>query len=1341
MKTEDKLREYLKRATTDLRQARRQIQHLETAATQPLAIVGMSCRFPGDVRSPEDFWQLLERGGDALTKFPDDRGWPLESLFDDDPDQAGKSYVSEGGFVDTATQFDAELFGISPREALAMDPQQRLLLEGAWEAFERTGIDPLKLHGTRTGVFVGASPSGYGSGARLPAEIEGYTLTGGAVSVLSGRISYTFGLEGPAVTADTACSSSLVALHLAGQSLRRGECSLAVAAGVMVLASPGLFLGFSRQRGLAADGRAKAFAAAADGTGLSEGFGVLVVERLADAVRNGRRILAVVRGSAVNQDGASNGLTAPNGPSQRRVIRAALADAGVSARQVDAVEAHGTGTTLGDPIEAQALLATYGQDRDADKPLWLGSVKSNIGHTATAAGMAGVIKMVLALQHGTLPKTLHVDAPSPHIDWSSGAVRLLTEARDWRPGDEPRRAAVSAFGISGTNAHLILEEPPRADTAAPDAESQPAEPAEPAESVEPAGSFEPHWRTPVVPWLVAAKSPAALRAQARRLADFADARPDVAPATLGAALTHTRAALDRRAVVVAADRADLVAGLHAIAEDAPAPQNVSGQVAKSGRIAFVFPGQGAQWDGMARELLTTSRVFAAKIAECEAAFADLVDWSLTDILNGAEGAPDLDRVDVVQPVSFAVMVSLAALWRAHGVEPSGVVGHSQGEIAAAHVAGALSLADAARIVVLRSAAIVKLAGEGTMASVGEERTALEARLAHWNGRISLAAANGPRSSVVAGDTEAVTKLIAECEADGLRARRIAVDYASHSAHVETIREELASSLAGVTAHGAPLLLCSTVTGEPVDTTTLDADYWYRNLRQPVEFETATRRLLDLGYGTFIEVSTHPVLRLGLTQTLEDAGSQAVTIGTLQRDDGGPDRFLKSLAQAHVHGVPVDWTPVLPAPPTDLDLPTYPFQREQYWLEPAAPDAGDLTALGLGEAGHPLLGALVQVADEDTVVLTGRLSLRTQPWLAGHAVNGSVLLPGAAFVELAVRAGDEVGCERLHELALEVPLTLDERTEVELQVRVAPPDGAGSRPVTVQSRPATGDVRPWTRHASGLLTDVAPTEPVGQGTVWPPAGAESVSLEGFYERLAGAGYEYGSAFRGLRAAWRRGDEVFAEVELPEDVRTEAAAYGIHPALLDSVLHAGLLELTEDDAPQREAHLPFVWNGVTLFAGGATVLRVRATTQQDGTLAVSATDPAGNPVVAVDGILSRPVASAGPAATGPAVADSLFRVEWTALDRDRLPVGVPLDSDVAVIAPEGSELLSGFHGVQVHRDLGSLVGVVDGGGVVPSVVLVVVGGVGGVGGVGSGGLVGGGVVSGVVSGVLGLVQGWL
>ncbi|MFE7119766.1 type I polyketide synthase, partial [Streptomyces sp. NPDC057654] len=927
-----KLLDYLRRATADLGEAKRRLRDAEDARHEPIAVVAMGCRYPGGADTPERLWKLVAGGGDAITRWPVNRGWDTEALYDPDPDRPGTSYTRHGGFLHDAAEFDAEFFGISPREALAMDPQQRLILETAWETVERAGVDPTSLRGTPTGVFLGAMGNDYGATSRQLPEVQGLLDTGTASSVVSGRVAYTLGLEGPAVSVDTACSSSLVALHLAIRALRAGDCSLALAGGVAVMATPDAFVAFSRQRALSADGRCKAFGAGADGTGWSEGAGVLLLERLSDARRNGHPVLAVVRGSAVNQDGASNGLTAPSGPAQRQVIRAALADAGLTAADVDAVEAHGTGTRLGDPIEARALLATYGQGRPAERPLWLGSLKSNIGHTSAAAGVGGVIKTVLAMTHGELPPTLHADEPTPMVDWTSGAVRVLTRAEPWPETGRPRRAGVSAFGVSGTNAHVVLEQ------------AQRVEPAQ--QAPEPAAADTADVTAPLpsnLSWVLSARSEEALRDQARRLLSHLAAATPTPPHGIGRALATTRAALKHRAVVVGTDLDALTAGVRALADGTPTPHLVQADVETSGRTVFVFPGQGSQWVGMAAQLLAAEPVFADRVAECGRALAPFVDWSLEDVLRARVGAPSLGRVDVVQPALFAVMVSLAAVWRSYGVEPGAVVGHSQGEIAAACVAGALSLDDAARVVALRSKALRALSGRGGMVSVALPAAEVGEWLSDWGGALSVAAVNGPASTVVSGDARALDELLEQADAREVRARRVPVDYASHSAHVEDIHEQLLSELAELTPRQSDVPFYSTVTGDLLDTSALDAEYWYRNLRHTVEFEKATRTLLDAGFRFFVEPSAHPVLTFGVQETADAAGvadsgqGPAVALGTLRRDDGGPDRMLLSLGEAWANGLSPDWRRVFPDSGSGtgsghVALPTYAFQRKSYWLQ-------------------------------------------------------------------------------------------------------------------------------------------------------------------------------------------------------------------------------------------------------------------------------------------------------------------------------------------------------------------------------------------------------------------------
>ncbi len=1195
----------------------------------PVAIVGMSCRYAGGIASPDDLWRLVTDGEDAVGELPDDRGWDLDALYDSDPDARGRSYVRHGGFLADLAGFDAGFFGISPIEARATDPQQRMLLEAAWEAFEHAGIDPTGLRGSRTGVFAGANVGDYAS-SRGPGAggSDGQLLTGNVPSVVSGRIAYTFGFEGPAVTVDTACSTALVALHLACQSVRRGESDLALAAGVALMSSPAALIGFSAQRGLSSDGRCKAFADAADGTGLAEGVGVLLVERLSRARARGHRVLALVRGSAINQDGASNGLTAPSGPAQQRVITAALADAGLRASEVDAVEAHGTGTRLGDPIEAQALLATYGRAPDRTEPLWLGSVKSNIGHSQAASGAAGVIKMVQATRHGVLPRTLHVDAPSTQVDWTTGAVSLLTEPLDWPDTGRPRRAGISSFGLSGTNAHVIIEQAP-------------AEPA-PEEVTEPGPE-------PVVAWPVHGRTATALRAQAARLRDHLADVPDARPADVGWALADGRAAFDHRAVVVGAGRTELLRGLGAVAGGTADPAVAEGVAEGADRVAFVFPGHGAQWPGMAKGLLEDFPVFRDSVLECAAAFEEFTDWSLLDVLRDVEGAPPLHRVDVVQPALFTMMVSLAALWRSYGVVPSAVAGHSQGEVAAAYVAGALDLRDAARIVATRGKAWLTLAGTGGMASVALPAAEVTERLRPWGTRLDIAAINDPGSVTVAGDLDALEELLTGLEGEGVRVRRVRqIVGAGHTAHVDVLRDHLTETLAPTAPRSSPIPFYSTVTGGLLDTAELDTHYWYRNARQTVRFEEAVRAMAERGHGPFLEVSGHPMFAVAIQRTLEEAEVRAPVLATLRRDEGGRARFLRAAAEAHAAGATVDWRPASEGTGARaVELPTYAFQHARHWLE-ASTGTGDVSAAGLTPAAHPLLGAEVDLAG-GALVLTGRLSAAAHPWLSGD-------VPGSVLVDLALAAADRAGCAGIGDLTAYAPLTVP-AGGLDVQVRVGEAGADGGRTVGVHTRIDGA----WVRNAEGTL--VAGAAPGTGLAVWPPEGAEP--LEGVYDDGAVA-----PAWRVVRAAWRRGEDVYAEVILSADAAGKAHGFALHPVLLDAALHAVL------DGDRGAV----AWSGVRVHATGARAVRVRVEPTGPDTVALTIADPEGDPVLTADAVRLGPVAGAA----GRIGRDALFRTDW-------VPVPIPAEAVAARWAVLGDDPLGA---AEALRGLGHAVQGADG-----------------------------------------------
>ncbi|MGH2878589.1 MAG: SDR family NAD(P)-dependent oxidoreductase [Solirubrobacteraceae bacterium] len=1279
----------------DVRQRHVRVPSPNAPAQEDLvAIVGMSCRYPGGVRSPRELWRLVADGRDAVSAFPADRGWDIDGLFDPDPDRPGSSYVRHGGFIHDAAEFDAGFFDIGPREALAMDPQQRLLLEASWEAFEDAGIEPASLRGSATGVFSGVSSIDYGAGARLaPPEVEGYLGKGLLGSVISGRVSYVFGLEGPAVTVDTACSSSLVAIHWACRSLRCGECSLALAAGVTVIATPRLFVEHSRQRALAPDGRCKSFSDSADGAGFSEGVGVVLLERVSDALRNGHRIMAIVRGSATNQDGASNGLTAPNGPSQERVIRQALASAGLCASEVDAVEGHGTGTTLGDPIEAGALLGAYGAERSEGRPLWLGSVKSNIGHTQAAAGVAGVIKMVKALEHGALPKTLHVSEPSTGVDWSTGSVSLLAEAQPWERGERVRRAAVSSFGISGTNAHLILEEAPLVIPS----EEPAVEPVAPAVG---AGAAK------VLLWPLSARGSGALRRQAVRLEEELRVRGDLDPADVGLSLS-TRPALSERAVVVGEDGEELRSGIQALAAGRQTPGVAAGVASSSRGVVFVFSGQGGQWEGMGRDLLRRSPVFAAEMRRCDEALSEYVEWSVLEVLGGACGVPEGAGLDVLQPALFAVTISLAALWRACGVEPSAVVGHSQGEVAAAYVAGGLSLRDAARVSALRGRMLASIDHEGAVVSVALSLEETRRRISRWSPHLSIASVNGPSTVGVAGDEQALVELLSTLEDDGIRARRVAGTPPSHCEKVERLRDEALDLFSPVSPRSGDVPFYSTVTGGALETAGLDAGYWYENMRREVRFQDAVEALVRGGSRLFLEVGPHPVLAVPLQETLDarlGGDGDGRVVGSLRRQDGDLRRFMCSLGELWTAGAEVDWNAVFAGSGAErVNLPSYAFARERFWLT-SGDDGGDIRSVGVDRSDHPLLGAVLARADGDGWLFTAHVSLDRQPWLADHSVLGTTLFPGAAFVELALHAGRRVGCEVVHELVLEEPLALSRDASVRLQMAVGGVDEAGRCEFAVFSRveqeDAEGEGEGWTRNATGTLTSDG-LSPVVERSTWPPAGAVAVDIEDAYASFADLGLEYGPAFTGLMALWRTSDALFCEVRLPESVAENARSYELHPALLDASLHAaalvdGIVHMGEDELGDSGLSLPFSWHDVRLSQRGASELRVclsrRSPSDGQGHPVpyLTASDTSGRPVASIGSLVARRV-SADALKVIDGARRSLFRLRWEELSGgpgDRAPEQWTIlgdeDSSLAVELREAGVEPIAFHDVPALID---------------------------------------------------------
>jgi amino acid adenylation domain-containing protein len=1273
------------------------------ASDEPIAIVGMGCRYPGDVDSPQALWDVVADGRDAISSFPTDRGWKLDELFDPDPAHTGTSYTTHGGFIADAPAFDAAFFEISPREALAMEPQQRLLLEVAWEALEDAGIDPTTLRGTATGVFAGVIADRYGSSS-APAELEGLRLTGAATSVTSGRLGYTLGLEGPAISFDTACSSSLVALHHAAHALRRGECSLALASGVTIMSSPRVFVEFSRQRGLAPDGRCKPFSDDADGTGWSEGAGVLVLERLSDAERHGHHVCAVLRGSATNGDGASNGLTAPSGPAQERVIRQALADASLTPADVDVIEAHGTGTTLGDPIEAHALLSTYGAERDT-APVHVGSIKSNIGHTAAAAGIAGVIKMVQAMAHERLPATLHVKQPSSRIDWSKGNVSLLLEPVSWPAGGRPRRAAISSFGISGTNAHVIIEEPPAAIAAPP--------------------TEDPALCDRTAPWALSAKTPTALRIHAERLHAFVSARPDLSPADIGRTLS-ARAGLSHRAVVVGRSRDSLLAGLEAVAHGRRAGSVTVGSAARGRhRMAFLFTGQGAQRRGMGRELYAASAPFRQSLDQTCARLGTYLKQPLLPLLLAEEsGDPSpLDHTELAQAGLFALEVALFELLQTWGLRPDFVMGHSIGELSAAHAAGVLSHEDACSLVGARAQLMGALPQGGAMVAIEASEAEILRALTESEGKATLAGVNGPRSVVISGDEQPVLEIAERWERDhGRRTKRLRVSHAFHSPHMDPMLEEFGALAAQLTYAEAQIPIVSNLTGEILPAELIaSADYWIQHTREPVQFAAGIDGLHSTGVRTFIELGPDGVLsalaRDHLDDRPEDEDEAPITaVPVLRATHPEPDTVLAAAAAAWANGHSVDWGAVFAGTQTSpVRLPTYPFERRPYWLAPAD-DAGDEPRLGRGSArNHPLLDGAVELADEGGEVLVGHLSLASHPWLSEHLVMDRVLVPGTTWVDLALHAGRSVGSESLEELVMEAPLVLLPDTEVQLQVRLSDADPRERRTISIFSRPTpsreNGRPGAWTRHAKGLLAraqaasgDDVTGEPAArhQRDPWPQEDWQEIDLDRLYRQIAELGVDYGPAFMAVRRAWRHGDKVYSELEIPEDQQPNAQRFDLHPVLLDAALHASFA-LREE---LKEMVIPFAWSWVAIRRTGQGRLRVHARVAPTADHSVLITDPAGEVVAEFVTLARRRILREHVDSAQAASAEPLLSVHWTALSDQ--PPAAPAAAPPVLLAEADSDLTrlaTGATGQLEHSypSLDALRAALDADGAPPSVVL--------------------------------------
>ncbi len=1357
---EAQLLDYLKKVTIELQDSRARLAEVERSASEPIAIVGTGCRFPGYVRSAAQLWELVVSGGDAISRFPSDRGWDLDGIYDPDGIRPGTSHVDRGGFLYDAADFDAAFFGIGPREAQAMDPQQRVLLEVVWEAIESAGVNPLSLRGSQTAVFAGVATQDHAPrlmGSVLPDDLGAYLGMGSAGCVLSGRVAYTLGLHGSAVTVDTACSSSLVALHLACRALRAGDCELALAGGVTVLCTPTVFVSMGRQGGLSPDGRCKSFAAAADGTGFSEGAGMLLLERLSDAERLDHPILAVVRGSALNQDGASNGLAAPNGPAQERVIADALKDAGLGGEDVDVVEGHGTGTMLGDPIEAEALLATYGQARPHGRPLLLGSIKSNIGHAQAAAGVAGVIKMTMALRHGLLPKTLHVDGPSDQVDWSLGEVSLLTDALPWVRNGTARRAGISSFGISGTNAHVILEEAPvpaqpkRSGDVAIESGAMAgagdgvASVGENAAST--GGDVEGESGVGgVVPWVVSAKDETALREQARRLLECVDGLPGCDPGDVGFSLLRGRPLFEHRAVVIGSDREELASQLAALAHGRGAVRPIGG-VARAGRVgalALLFTGQGSQRPGMGAELYDTCPAYARAFDEVCAALEEHLDRSLRELVLGSELEPDasglgaLDHTAFAQAGLFALEVSLFRLLEGWGLRPDYLLGHSIGELVAAHVAGVLDLGDACALVAARGRLMQAMPAHGAMASIQASEEDVAESLSQLEGRVELAAVNGPDAVVLSGDRDAVRELASSWEARGRKTKMLRVSHAFHSAHMDPMLHEFREVAQTLSFADPRIPIVSNVTGELIDAQRVcSPDYWVEHVRRPVRFLSGVRTLRAHGVGNFLELGPDRVLAgMSADCLLDEADGEVVTASVLRAGHSETRSLVSGLAEVFVAGASVDWEAMLAGSgAVRVELPTYAFQRKRYWLDPAH-EAPEMPSTGGDrQTTHPILTGMIALASGGSV-FSGWLAANAHSSPVDRGAMGLSLLPAGALLEMALYAGSRVGCEHVAELAIESPLIVDEQAPVEVQVSVGELDGSSERTLSVHSRFSSKDAQAepsaWTLHARGTLAQRSGSPAEGRSKAqssgeWPPANALSIEGEDLDARLAELGLDLGLAPVGMVSSqWRREQELFLEARLPE--QGSAGAYAIHPALLDIALRAinGLpgrvVGARQEDAPVDERAdrgegdgldvgdvlcLPCAFADVDLHASGASVLRAQISFTADGATALEAFDEHGMPLISIGSTVSRAVSVDRLMRAGKP-SDRLLALDWAPVsdgyrgDRDAWRrwalLGAPGESDMAV-ALQGIGVAYG----ESYRDIDELSRSIEAGSRVPELVL--------------------------------------
>lgn len=1144
-----------------------------TRSDEPIAIVGMACRFPGDADDPEAFWKLLQSGVDAVTDVPASR-WDIDALYNPDPAHPGTMCTRRGGFLRDIDQFDARFFGVNPREAMALDPQQRLLMEVTWHALEDAGIAVDRLEGTRTGVFVGMSSSDYArltdSGATL-ADIDPYTGTGVAMCVAAGRLSYILGLRGPSLTLDTACSSSLVAIHLACQSLRRGESERALAGGVNLLLSPEGTVYFSRVGAMAPDGRCKSFDESADGYVRSEGCGMIVLEPLSVAQAQGHRVIAVIRGSAINHDGRSNGLTAPSTGAQEAVIRAALADANVAAAEVGYVETHGTGTALGDPIEVTALAATVGVHRADGREVMLGAVKSQIGHAEAAAGVAGLIKTALVVQRGQIPGNLHFHIPNPHAPWTGSGVRVADAPMDWPATVRPRIAGVSSFGFSGTNAHVVLAQPPsERDDSVGDSVPRPDDElrlvplsARSDDGLRALADSYAHWlRTSIV----TSKDTQTVRSQLT----FQPGLDDICRT-----VSTGRAHHDHRLALTVTSVDQLHRDLSSFSNGQLPSSAITGRRPTSGRppIVFVFSGQGSQWPGMARDLLAYNAVFRDAMYQCDQAVQRTGGLSVLDELHAEEHRSRLDSVDVIQPVLFSIQVALADTWRSLGVTPDAVIGHSMGEVAAAVTTGALSLDDGAQVICQRSQLLRRVRGKGGMLLVELTFDEAARAIADTGGidrsdHVSIAACNSPRTTVLSGSHVELEALHVEFEIQGIFGRWVKVDIASHSPQMDPLCDELVAGLSAIIPRAGSTPMVSTVTGEPCADAQLDAAYWGTHLRQPVLFSTALAQLIDSGHAMFVEISPHPILAPTFTPEVKRRHPDGIAIASMRRNRSDRDVLLEALGAVYAHGGDIDWHALSGTRGHLVSMPTYPFQRQRYWLPNT--DASFSTSTAMNHASKrtdfarmqtrgpsPLLGESMSLSFDPRIRLYQRvLDLNALPWLVDHQVHDTVVLPATGYVEMAMTSARHAlgpGSQTLDDLAIEAPLVLVRGmpVTVQLALTIEGPDTARIRIASQYATPGANTA--WTVHATGVVRKRVYDDAVPMSIADARARCtETIDGPTLYQQFADLGLKYGPAFRGIEAIERRDGEALGRISFGHFTHTDA--YTADPMLVDTCLHA-------------------------------------------------------------------------------------------------------------------------------------------------------------------------------------------